>query len=129
LCRLHLRLRAGRDPAGNQEKVFAGDRIFVFATEKMLSHEYIEIRGQNAWTGSSLEQADSARVLLTSKNELSFLLALIHLFPDWHRRGHEHGHHAERHEQRRHGVAIFPRRAPRSAVQFSALCPDASLTA
>ena len=52
-----------------------------------------------------LPQADRAHVLLAAKHELGFLLALHLVSPRRQHRAHQHRHHREGDEQRRHRVA------------------------
>ena len=53
-------------------------------------------------------EPDGPHVLLAAEHQFRFLFALRLMAPGRQRRGHEHGHHGEADQQRRHRVAALP---------------------
>ncbi len=65
----------------------------------------VEIGWQRAGAGATLKKTDGAGVLLATKYQFGFLLALRGLLPHGQGHGEEDAHHGQRDEQRRHRVA------------------------
>ena len=124
-CR-RRRLRRGRPAAGPRRgtgcsrgdtsrsdalhqdlKLAVGDGILEFLPQVVLGIKDVDVRRQDAGTMLSLIQADSMDILLTSKDELGFLLSLRNVLPVGQDHAQQYSHHAERHQQDGHGVAVL----------------------
>jgi hypothetical protein len=99
---LSLRLR-------ERHEVFVRDRVFVLLPQEFLLDEHVECRRVRV-RKFPLEHANRVCDLLAAEDQLFFLLALNHLFPDRHDDGHHRGHDGDADNQGGHRVAVM--RAP-----------------
>jgi len=98
------RRRQVRADVQRLELAVLGHRVLVLLPEIFLLDEDVEVRRAGARPHLHLPEADRANVLFAAKNQLGFFLALSLVPPGGKQRSHEHGHHGEADQQRRHGV-------------------------